>query len=173
MRRCNPACKGYWAASSCRALADFSECNLREAATVTLCRADCAAHRRAEETPRSGRQRAPNARLPYPCAPRTRMPRRWPRRCAPQASLRLCSNLQQRHRRRSLRLLHQSHPQPALVCVVRSPATSPPSSGPRGYLGVYHVLHGTLSPCTAWALDQLRTGTLVARVNAAKWTRSS
>jgi recombination protein RecR len=46
----------------------------------------------------------------------------------------------------------------------RSPRTSPPWSGRKCYQGVYHVLHGTLSPLHGVGPDQLRAGTLVGRV---------
>ena len=61
-----------------------------------------------------------------------------------------------------------------LVCVVEEPTTiaavertrsyQSGSPGGGGYQGVYHVLHGTLSPLHGVGPDQLRTGTLVARV---------
>jgi recombination protein RecR len=55
-----------------------------------------------------------------------------------------------------------------LVCVVEEPtniaAVERTRSSNGGYQGVYHVLHGTLSPLHGVGPDQLRTGTLVARV---------
>ena len=60
-----------------------------------------------------------------------------------------------------------------LVCVVEEPTNiaavertrSYQSGSPGGgYQGVYHVLHGTLSPLHGVGPDQLRTGTLIARV---------
>lgn len=55
-----------------------------------------------------------------------------------------------------------------LVCVVEEPtniaAVERTRSSQGGYQGVYHVLHGTLSPLHGVGPDQLRTGTLVARV---------
>ncbi len=51
-----------------------------------------------------------------------------------------------------------------LVCVVEEPSNIAAVERTRGYLGVYHVLHGTLSPMHGVGPDQLRTGTLVARV---------
>ena len=55
-----------------------------------------------------------------------------------------------------------------LVCVVEEPTSIEAierAKGPQGsYQGVYHVLHGTLSPLHGVGPDQLRTGTLVARV---------
>jgi recombination protein RecR len=55
-----------------------------------------------------------------------------------------------------------------LVCVVEEPTTIAAVERTRssngGYQGVYHVLHGTLSPLHGVGPDQLRTGTLVARV---------
>ena len=55
-----------------------------------------------------------------------------------------------------------------LVCVVEEPTTiaavERTRSSQGGYQGVYHVLHGTLSPLHGVGPDQLRTGTLVARV---------
>ena len=55
-----------------------------------------------------------------------------------------------------------------LVCVVEEPTNIAAIERTRntqgGYQGVYHVLHGTLSPLHGVGPDQLRTGTLVARV---------
>ncbi len=55
-----------------------------------------------------------------------------------------------------------------IVCVVEEPTSIAAIERTRsqhgGYQGVYHVLHGTLSPLHGVGPDQLRTGTLVARV---------
>ena len=51
-----------------------------------------------------------------------------------------------------------------LVCVVEEPTNIEAVERSRGYQGVYHVLHGTLSPLHGVGPDQLRTGTLTARV---------
>jgi len=55
-----------------------------------------------------------------------------------------------------------------LVCVVEEPTSIEAVERARGfqggYQGVYHVLHGTLSPLHGVGPDQLRTATLVARV---------
>ena len=51
-----------------------------------------------------------------------------------------------------------------LVCVVEEPTNIETIERTRSYQGVYHVLHGTLSPLHGVGPDQLRTGTLVARV---------
>jgi recombination protein RecR len=55
-----------------------------------------------------------------------------------------------------------------LVCVVEEPtsiaAVERAKGAQGGYQGVYHVLHGTLSPLHGIGPDQLRTGTLLARV---------
>ncbi len=55
-----------------------------------------------------------------------------------------------------------------LVCVVEEPTSIAAVERARGaqggYQGVYHVLHGTLSPLHGVGPDQLRTETLVARV---------
>ena len=57
---------------------------------------------------------------------------------------------------------------PRLVCVVEEPtsiASVERARGPQGgYQGVYHVLHGTLSALHGVGPDQLRTGTLLARL---------
>ena len=50
-----------------------------------------------------------------------------------------------------------------LVCVVEEPTSIAAVERTRGYQGVYHVLHGTLSPLHGVGPDQLRTGTLIAR----------
>jgi recombination protein RecR len=51
-----------------------------------------------------------------------------------------------------------------LVCVVEEPTNIEAVERSRGYQGVYHVLHGTLSPLHGVGPDQLRTGTLLGRV---------
>ena len=51
-----------------------------------------------------------------------------------------------------------------LVCVVEEPTSIEAVERSRGYQGVFHVLHGTLSPLHGVGPDQLRTATLTARV---------
>ncbi len=51
-----------------------------------------------------------------------------------------------------------------LVCVVEEPTNIAAIERTQGYNGVYHVLHGTLSPLHGVGPDQLRTTTLVGRV---------
>jgi recombination protein RecR len=51
-----------------------------------------------------------------------------------------------------------------LVCVVEEPTSIAAIERTRGYTGVYHVLHGTLSPLHGVGPDQLRAQSLVARV---------
>jgi recombination protein RecR len=55
-----------------------------------------------------------------------------------------------------------------LICVVEEPtniaAIERAKSSLGGYQGVYHVLHGTLSPLHGVGPDQLRTATLLSRV---------
>lgn len=51
-----------------------------------------------------------------------------------------------------------------LVCVVEEPTSIGSIERTRGYNGVYHVLHGTLSPLHGVGPDQLRTRTLLERV---------
>lgn len=50
-----------------------------------------------------------------------------------------------------------------LVCVVEEPTSIAAIERTRGYMGVYHVLHGTLSPLHGVGPDQLRTQTLLTR----------
>jgi recombination protein RecR len=50
-----------------------------------------------------------------------------------------------------------------LVCVVEEPTSIAAVERARGYQGIYHVLHGTLSPLHGVGPEQLRTGTLIAR----------
>jgi recombination protein RecR len=52
-----------------------------------------------------------------------------------------------------------------LVCVVEEPTSIAAVERSRGYQGVFHVLHGTLSPLHGVGPDQLRTGTLIARAD--------
>jgi len=51
-----------------------------------------------------------------------------------------------------------------LVCVVEEPTSIASVERTRNYQGVYHVLHGTLSPLHGVGPDQLRTANLLARV---------
>jgi recombination protein RecR len=51
-----------------------------------------------------------------------------------------------------------------LICVVEEPTNIEAVERTRGYNGVYHVLHGTLSPLHGVGPDQLRVGTLIGRV---------
>lgn len=51
-----------------------------------------------------------------------------------------------------------------MVCVVEEPTSIAAVEKTRGYNGVYHVLHGTLSPLHGVGPEHLRTANLVARV---------
>jgi recombination protein RecR len=53
-----------------------------------------------------------------------------------------------------------------LICVVEEPTNIGAVERTRGYQGVYHVLHGTLSPLHGVGPDQLRTRTLISRVES-------
>ena len=50
-----------------------------------------------------------------------------------------------------------------LVCVVEEPTNIEIVERTQSYQGIYHVLHGTLSPLHGVGPDQLRTQTLIAR----------
>jgi recombination protein RecR len=50
------------------------------------------------------------------------------------------------------------------ICVVEEPTSIASVERTRGYNGVYHVLHGTLSPLHGVGPDQLRTANLISRV---------
>jgi recombination protein RecR len=51
-----------------------------------------------------------------------------------------------------------------LVCVVEEPGNISVIEKTRSYNGVYHVLHGTLSPLNGVGPEHLRTGNLMERV---------
>ena len=51
-----------------------------------------------------------------------------------------------------------------VVCVVEEPGNIAVIEKTRSYNGVYHVLHGTLSPLHGVGPEHLRTGSLVARI---------
>ncbi len=53
-----------------------------------------------------------------------------------------------------------------LVCVVEEPTNIESIERTRSYQGVYHVLHGTLSPLHGVGPDQLRTSALMSRVES-------
>jgi recombination protein RecR len=50
------------------------------------------------------------------------------------------------------------------ICVVEEPTSIASVERTRGYNGVYHVLHGTLSPLHGVGPDQLRAANLLTRV---------
>jgi len=52
-----------------------------------------------------------------------------------------------------------------LVCVVEEPTNIATVEKTRSYNGVFHVLHGTLSPLNGVGPEHLRTGNLLARVS--------
>jgi recombination protein RecR len=52
-----------------------------------------------------------------------------------------------------------------LICVVEEPTSIASIERTRSYQGVYHVLHGTLSPLHGVGPDQLRSANLLARVS--------
>jgi recombination protein RecR len=54
----------------------------------------------------------------------------------------------------------------ALICVVEEPLDVLALERTRGYRGVYHVLHGALSPIEGIGPDDLKIGPLLARVRA-------
>ena len=53
-----------------------------------------------------------------------------------------------------------------LVCVVEEPTNIAAVEKARHYNGVYHVLHGTLSPLHGMGPEQLRTASLLRRIEA-------
>jgi len=55
-----------------------------------------------------------------------------------------------------------------LVCVVEEPTNISSVEKTRNYNGVYHVLHGTLSPLHGVGPEHLRTGNLLGRVQASE-----
>ena len=55
---------------------------------------------------------------------------------------------------------------PRLVCVVEEPTNIAAIEKTRHFNGVYHVLHGSLSPLHGVGPEQLRTSNLMARVQA-------
>jgi len=54
---------------------------------------------------------------------------------------------------------------PRLVCVVEEPTNIAAVEKTRHYNGVYHVLHGSLSPLHGIGPEQLRTASLVRRID--------
>jgi recombination protein RecR len=51
-----------------------------------------------------------------------------------------------------------------LICVVEEPTSIASIERTRNYMGVYHVLHGTLSPLHGVGPDQLRSANLLSRI---------
>jgi recombination protein RecR len=52
-----------------------------------------------------------------------------------------------------------------LVCVIEEPTNISTIEKTRGYAGVYHVLHGTLSPVNGVGPEQLRIANLLTRLD--------
>ena len=52
-----------------------------------------------------------------------------------------------------------------LVCVIEEPTNIATIEKTRGYAGVYHVLHGTLSPVNGVGPEQLRIANLLTRLD--------
>ena len=52
-----------------------------------------------------------------------------------------------------------------MVCVLEEPTNIASIEKTRGYNGVYHILHGTLSPLNGIGPEQLRTANLYNRLN--------
>ena len=55
-----------------------------------------------------------------------------------------------------------------VICVVEEPTNIGTIEKTRGYPGVYHVLHGTLSPVNGVGPEQLRIANLLTRVTTAE-----
>ncbi len=55
-----------------------------------------------------------------------------------------------------------------VICVVEEPTNIATIEKTRGYGGVYHVLHGTLSPVNGVGPEQLRLSNLFSRVGTAR-----
>ena len=55
-----------------------------------------------------------------------------------------------------------------IICVVEEPTNIATIEKTRGYPGVYHVLHGTLSPVNGVGPEQLRIANLMARLPGAE-----
>lgn len=55
-----------------------------------------------------------------------------------------------------------------LICVVEEPTSIESIEKTRGYSGVYHVLHGTLSPVNGVGPEQLRIANLLTRLEHAR-----
>ena len=55
-----------------------------------------------------------------------------------------------------------------LICVVEEPTNIATIEKTRGYNGVYHVLHGTLSPVNGVGPEQLRIANLMTRLGSAR-----
>lgn len=56
----------------------------------------------------------------------------------------------------------------ALICVVEEPTSIGTIEKTRSFQGVYHVLHGTLSPVNGVGPEQLRTRNLLSRLENAR-----
>ncbi len=63
-------------------------------------------------------------------------------------------------------LCRDPHREPSLICVVEEPHNILPIETTRNFRGLYHVLHGTISPLRGIGPEQLRIKGLVDRLHA-------
>jgi recombination protein RecR len=75
----------------------------------------------------------------------------------------LCNNISDGEQCNFCRDPHRDH---AVICVVEEPHNILPVETTRQFNGLYHVLHGALSPLRGIGPDQLRIANLLERVQA-------
>jgi recombination protein RecR len=74
--------------------------------------------------------------------------------------------LQQHQRWRVVRVLPRPQPRPKVLCVVEEAPNILGIESTRQFSGLYHVLHGTLSPLKGVGPEQLKIKSLVERIGA-------
>lgn len=142
----------------------FCAIELRRHCLVTLCRADGPPDRRAEEVAGGGDQERAAVRLSDPRATDEDAEALSGAVRGLKASLRLCSICNNVTDIDPCAYCASATRNQRLVCVVEEATSIEAVERTRGFQGVYHVLHGTLSPLHGVGPEQLRAGTLVARV---------
>ena len=101
------------------------------------------------------------------CAPATRTPSCWPSAIRDvKASLRLCSICNNITDVDPCIYCTSATRNQRLVCVVEEPTNIAAIEKTRHYNGVYHVLHGALSPLHGVGPEQLRIANLARRVES-------
>ena len=101
------------------------------------------------------------------CARRARTPSAWRTALIDvKDKLGICADLQQHQRRRAVQYCRDPHRDRASICVVEEPHNILPIETTRQFHGLYHVLHGAISPLRGIGPEQLKIKSLLERIGA-------